>query len=59
MAKIEPFVEHCSRYFYHEILNNVRPNAPSSAASVLCEQRKRIMRQTIEHRRLQHRNRAA
>lgn len=59
-ARIEAFVEHYNHQRYHESLNNVTPaDAYFGRAETILKQRERIKRQTIEHRRLQHRNRAA
>jgi putative transposase len=45
---------------YHESLNNVTPaDAYFGRAPAILKQRERIKRQTIEHRRLQHRKLAA
>jgi transposase InsO family protein len=59
-AQIEAFVEHYNNQRYHESLNNVTPSdAYFGRASAIIKQRERIKRQTIEHRRLQHRKLAA
>ena len=59
-AQIEAFVEHYNLQRYHESLNNVPPAvAYFGRASAIIKQRERIKRQTIEHRRLQHRKLAA
>ena len=59
-AQIEAFVEHYNHRRYHESLKNVTPaDAYFGRASDIIKQRERIKRQTIEHRRLQHRKRAA
>jgi transposase InsO family protein len=59
-ARIEAFVEHYSHRRYHESLNNVTPaDAYFGKAATILKQRERIKRQTIEHRRLQHRKHAA
>lgn len=59
-AQIETFVEHYNHRRYHESLKNVTPaDAYFGRASDIIKQRERIKRQTIEHRRLQHRKRAA
>ena len=59
-AQIEAFVEHCNHQRYHESLNNVTPaDAYFGRASAIIKRRERIKRQTIEHRRLQHRKLAA
>ena len=54
-AKIETFGEHCNHQRYHENLDNVTPtDAYFGWASAIAQQRARIIRQTIEHQRLQH-----
>jgi len=59
-AQIEAFVEHCNHQRYHESLANVTPSdAYFGRAPAIIQQRERIKRQTIEHRRLQHRKLAA
>ncbi|MFN5778329.1 MAG: integrase core domain-containing protein, partial [Novosphingobium sp.] len=59
-AQIETFVEHYNHRRYHESLSNVTPaDAYFGRASAIIKQRERIKRQTIEHRRLQHRKLAA
>lgn len=59
-AQIEAFVEHYNHRRYHESLDNVTPaDAHFGRASIIIKQRERIKRQTIEHRRLQHRKLAA
>ena len=59
-AQIEAFVEHYNHQRYHESLSNVTPaDAYFGRASAIIKQRERIKRQTIEHRRLQHRKLAA
>jgi putative transposase len=58
--QIEAFVEHYNHRRYHESLGNVTPaDAYFGRAAAIIEQRERIKRQTIEHRRLQHRKLAA
>jgi putative transposase len=58
--QIEAFVEHYNHQRYHESLNNVAPaDAYFGRAETIIKQRERIKRQTIEHRRLQHRKLAA
>jgi putative transposase len=58
--QIEAFVEHYNHRRYHESLNNVTPaDAYFGRAETIIKQRERIKRQTIEHRRLQHRKLAA
>jgi len=59
-TQIEAFVEHYNHRRYHESLSNVTPaDAYFGRASAIIKQRERIKRQTIEHRRLQHRKIAA
>ena len=59
-AQIEAFVEHYNHQRYHESLSNVTPaDVYFGRASAITQQRERIKRQTIEHRRLQHRKLAA
>ena len=59
-AQIEAFVEHYNHRRYHESLDNVTPaDAYFGRAETILKQRERIKRQTIEHRRLQHRKLAA
>ena len=59
-AQIEAFVEHYNHQRYHESLDNVTPaDAYFGRAPAIIKQRERIKRQTIEHRRLQHRKLAA
>ncbi len=59
-GQIEAFVEHYNHRRYHESLNNVTPaDAYFGRAQTIIKQRERIKRQTIEHRRLQHRKLAA
>jgi putative transposase len=59
-AQIGAFIEHYNHQRYHESLNNVTPaDAYFGRAETIIKQRERIKRQTIEHRRLQHRKLAA
>ena len=59
-AQIEAFVEHYYHQRYHERLDNLTPaDAYFGRAPAMIKQRERIKRQTIEHRRLQHRKFAA
>ena len=59
-AQIAAFVEHYNHRRYHESLDNVTPaDAYFGRAETIIKQRERIKRQTIEHRRLQHRKLAA
>jgi putative transposase len=58
--QIEAFIEHYNHQRYHESLKNVTPaDAYFGRAETIIKQRERIKRQTIEHRRLQHRKLAA
>jgi len=58
--QIEAFVEHYNHRRYHESLNNVTPaDAYFGRDAAIIQQRERIKRKTIEHRRLQHRKIAA
>ena len=58
--QIETFIEHYNHCRYHESLANVTPaDAYFGRAQAIIKQRERIKRQTIEHRRLQHRKIAA
>ena len=59
-AHIDAFVEHYNHQRYHESLNNVTPaDTYFGRAQAIVKKRKRIRRQTIEYRRLQHRKFAA
>jgi transposase InsO family protein len=58
-AQIEAFVEHYNHQRYHESLSNVTPADAYFGRAAIIKQRERIKRQTIEHRRLQHRKLAA
>ena len=58
--RLTAFVEHYNHRRYHESLDNVTPaDAYFGRAEAIIKQRERIKRQTIEHRRLQHRKIAA
>ena len=58
--QIEAFVEHYNHQRYHESLDNVTPaDAYLGRAPAIIKRRERIKRQTLEHRRLQHRKLAA
>jgi putative transposase len=58
--QIEAFIEHYNHRRYHESLENVTPaDAYFGRAPAIIYRRERIKRQTIEHRRLQHRKHAA
>jgi len=55
-AQIGTFIEHYNHARYHESLGNVTPaDAYFGRAADILRQRAHIKRQTIEHRRLQHR----
>jgi putative transposase len=59
-AQIGAFIEHYNHQRYHESLGNVTPaDAYYGRAAQILAERERIKRQTIEHRRLQHRKIAA
>jgi len=59
-AQIGAFIEHYNYARYHESLDNVTPaDAYFGRAADILRERARIKRQTIEHRRLQHRKIAA
>ena len=59
-ARIGAFIEHYNHQRYHESLDNVTPaDAYFGRATQILAERERIKRQTIEHRRLQHRKLAA
>jgi len=59
-TQIGAFVEHYNHRRYHESLDNVTPaDAYFGRAEAIIKQRERIKRQTIQHRRLQHRKIAA
>ena len=59
-CQIEAFVEHYNHRRYHESLDNVTPaDTYFGRVQTIIKQRERIKRQTIEHRRLQHRKLAA
>ena len=59
-AQIGAFIEHYNHRRYHESLDNVTPaDAYFDRAEAILKQREKIKRQTIEHRRLQHRKIAA
>ena len=58
--QIEAFIEHYNHQRYHESLQNVTPaDAYFGRASTIIKQRETIKRNTIAHRRLQHRAIAA
>ena len=57
-AQLDPFVEHYTHRRYHESLNNLTPaNVYFGRGQTILLERERIKRKTIEHRRLQHRER--
>ena len=59
-TQIGAFVEHYNHRRYHESLDNVTPaDAYFGRAAAIIKQREKIKRQTIQHRRLQHRKIAA
>ena len=59
-AQIGAFIEHYNHARYHESLDNVTPaDAYFGQAADILRERARIKRQTIEHRRSQHRKIAA
>jgi len=59
-AQVEAFVEHYNHHRYHESLDNLTPaDVYFGRAAGILSQRARIKRQTIQHRRLQHRKLAA
>ena len=59
-AQIVAFIEHYNHTRYHESLANVTPaDAYFGRAADILRQRAHIKRQTIQHRRLQHRKIAA
>jgi putative transposase len=59
-AQIERFIDHYNNRRYHESLDNLTPaDVYFGRGPAILAQRARIKRQTIEHRRLQHRKLAA
>jgi putative transposase len=59
-AQICAFIEHYNHARYHESLGNVTPaDAYFGRAAEILRERAHIKRQTLEHRRLQHRKIAA
>ena len=59
-AQISVFIEHYNHARYHESLGNVTPaDAYFGRAPGILRERAHIKRQTIQHRRLQHRKIAA
>ena len=58
--QIEAFVQHYNYHRYHESLGNLTPaDVYFGRGHAILRTRERIKRQTIEHRRLQHRKAAA
>ena len=59
-ARIEAFVAHYNHQRYHESLNNLTPaDVYFGRGRIILLKRKRIKRQTMQYRRLQHRKNAA
>ncbi len=59
-AQIEAFVAHYNHQRYHESINNLTPaDVYFGRGQTILLEREKIKRQTIEHRRLQHRKSAA
>ena len=59
-AQIGAFIEHYNHARYHESLDNVTPaDAYFGRAADILRRRASVKRQTLEHRRLQHRKIAA
>ena len=59
-AQTGPFIEHYNHHRYHESLENLTPaDVYFGRGREILEERRRIKRQTFEHRRLQHRKIAA
>ena len=59
-AQIVAFIDHYNHCRYHESLDNMTPaDVYFGRGPAILAQRDRIKRQTIEHRRLQHRKLAA
>jgi len=58
--QIRAFVDYYNNQRYHESLNNVTPaDVYFGRDKAILRQRKRIKKQTIQHRRLQHQKQAA
>jgi putative transposase len=56
-ARIGAFVDHYNHHRFHESLGNLTPaDVYHGRGQSILKQRERIKKQTIEHRRLQHRN---
>ena len=54
------FVEHYNHHRYHESISNLTPaDVYFGRSHIILLEREKIKRQTIEHRRLQHRKNAA
>jgi hypothetical protein len=59
-AQVDAFVEHYNHLRYHKSLGNLTPtDVYIGCGQSILMKRERTKRQTIEHRRLQHRNSAA
>ena len=59
-AQIGHFIEHYNHHRYHESLENLTPaDVYFGRGREIPNERERIKRQTLEHRRLQHRKIAA
>jgi transposase InsO family protein len=59
-AQVDAFVEHYNHHRYHESLGNLTPaDVYFGRDRAVLQERERIKRQTIEHRRLLHRSAAA
>ena len=59
-ARINEWVDHYNNHRYHESLSNVTPaNVYFSRDKAILRERKRIKKQTIRQRRLQHQKQAA
>ncbi len=59
-AQVDAFVEHYNHHRYHESLGNLTPaDVYFGRDQAILQERQRIKRQTIEHRRLLHRSAAA
>ena len=59
-AQISHFIEHYNHHRYHESLENLTPaDVYFGRGREILDERGRIKRQTLEHRRLQHRKIAA
>ena len=59
-TRIGTFVEHYNHQRYHESIGNLTPaDVYFGRGQIILMKREKIKRQTIEHRRLQHRKNAA